>query len=730
MKQVQTRWKRVLGTLLISSLFMTMLPLSASASEGIPIDTAHFPDKGFRSYVAQECDHNQDGFLSSLEIHTTTSIYVGFFEYDPIQSLQGIEYFTHLKNLRCTGQPLNNLNICKNTALTFLDCSNCKLSTLDVHNQKALSYLDCSSNQLTTLNLSNNPALKYLYCSNNKLVTLDISNNPALLELKCYRNQLTKLDASKNTALTELVCIHNDMSSLNVGNNTALTSLGCGNNKLTSLDVSGCTSLTNLYCYHNQLTSLDLRANSALTEVSCFNNAIHTLTVPQNSVLKSLDCRRNKLTNLDVRNSTALTDLYCSENNLNSLNVNQNTALIRLDCGNNPLTSLNLSNNPNLIFRGCEFIKHTISTEHFDYTTLPRFDLNRVSNVVGGTFIPSSHTFVFDDGIEEASYMYDIDCPSDQAQMMKVTLQYNGPTRPTNPEKPLPTFIDVDPNEYYKTPIDWAIENDITSGIGGGKFGVGQTCTRAQIVMFLWCAAGKPQPANNVIHFNDVNKKDYFSKAVLWATEHNITSGIDATHFGPSKPCTREQIVMFLWRYMGSPKPNTKANFDDVKPSSYFVNAVSFAAEYGITAGVSPIHFGVGLPCKREQAMTFLWRAHNLSKPEKPTDPPMHQHNWVHHDAIGHNELIKDAWNEPIVERIREAHSLCNGCNKDFGPGEDGVNATGLHIGAEFGNDCNSYRSEFHAIYKVTGSIHRDAMYKWIEDSPAYDECSICGARK
>ncbi len=180
-------------------------------------------------------------------------------------------------------------------------------------------------------------------------------------------------------------------------------------------------------------------------------------------------------------------------------------------------------------------------------------------------------------------------------------------------------FRDVKGGSYYYFPVLWAYYQDpqITGGISDTEFGPGQTCTREQIVTFLWKAMGAPEPASSVNPFQDVKSGKYYYKAVLWAVEKGITGGMDATHFGVGQPCTREQAMTFLWKAMDAPEPTTDDNpFLDVPTNKYYCKAVLWAVENGITSGVDAQHFGVGQPCTRGQIVTFLYKA--LVPPEKP----------------------------------------------------------------------------------------------------------------
>ena len=174
-------------------------------------------------------------------------------------------------------------------------------------------------------------------------------------------------------------------------------------------------------------------------------------------------------------------------------------------------------------------------------------------------------------------------------------------------------FEDVsDVSQYYYHPVYWAVYHDprITSGSDATHFGPKKTCTREQIVTFLWKAAGAPEPGTTECAFTDVTPGKYYYKAVLWAVEKGITGGVSADKFGVGKSCTREQAVSFLWKACGSQTPETAENpFTDVTPDKYFYKPVLWALENGITGGASADKFGVGKPCTRGQIVTFLYKA-------------------------------------------------------------------------------------------------------------------------
>ncbi len=170
-------------------------------------------------------------------------------------------------------------------------------------------------------------------------------------------------------------------------------------------------------------------------------------------------------------------------------------------------------------------------------------------------------------------------------------------------------FRDVKSSNYFYDAVLWAVENGITAGVDSTHFGSNQPCTRAQVVTFLWSAAGKPAPKSGSNPFSDVKAGDYFYDAVLWAVENGITAGVDSTHFGSNQTCTRAQVVTFLWSAAGKPDPKSGSNpFSDVKAADYFYNAVLWAVENGITAGEDATHFGPASTCTRAQVVTFLYK--------------------------------------------------------------------------------------------------------------------------
>jgi len=175
-------------------------------------------------------------------------------------------------------------------------------------------------------------------------------------------------------------------------------------------------------------------------------------------------------------------------------------------------------------------------------------------------------------------------------------------------------FVDVKESDYFYDAVLWAYyaKPQVTNGLDATHFGPAVTCTRGQIVTFLWRALGEPAPSITKNPFEDVKESDYFYKAVLWAVEKGVTNGVDDTHFAPNANCKREHAVAFLYRAAGKPAYTAKDNpFEDVAKDAYYYDAVLWAVEKNITKGMDEKHFGPSAACQRSQIVTFLYRFMN-----------------------------------------------------------------------------------------------------------------------
>lgn len=252
-------------------------------------------------------------------------------------------------------------------------------------------------------------------------------------------------------------------------------------------------------------------------------------------------------------------------------------------------------------------------------------------------------------------------------------------------------FTDVKPGAFYYDAVDWAVAKDITKGTSATTFSPDDVCTRGQVVTFLWRAKGATNPASSSNPFADVKSADFFYKAVLWAVENNVTTGLSATSFGPSAPCNRGQVVTFLWRAAGEPAPSSSNNpFTDVKSSDFYYKAVLWAVENGITNGLSATTFGPNADCNRGQIVTFLYR-------------------------YMQNAGSSDSGNQPSTPHTHTYDDVCDAkCN------ECGATRTAPH----------SYKYECDEVCSLCRETTRDAKHDYPVVGYNYNPCKYCANKR
>ena len=345
----------------------------------VAIDETNFPDYCFRENWILKQTFADDDYLTDQEAASVTAIDVSS---KGIANLKGIEHFTALKTLNCSGNYLttSTLDVSKNTALEVLDCSsNYNLTTLNLSMNTKLKTLDCSNNyEMTALNVSANTALQTLRCNNNQLNTLDVSKNTALTELYCYRNSIR--DEGMQTLISSLhqnggtlyaydtTYDQNEMTTTNVADAKAKKWQVKAWDGSKYVDYAGLFAVyinaTNFpdAAFRNYVGDFDLNSNGYLTENEI--DAVTEISVPMMNItslkgieyftaLTTLDCNSNKLTALDVTKNTALENLICVGNQLSALNVANCTTLYTLDCSENKLTTLDVTKNTALQMLYC-----------------------------------------------------------------------------------------------------------------------------------------------------------------------------------------------------------------------------------------------------------------------------------------------------------------------------------------------------------------------------------------
>ena len=642
------------------------VPASAlNAAGSVAINEKNFPDKVFRTYVSKQFDKNKDKSLSQDEISKAKKIHyerefvswgadnTPVYDKEAIKSLKGIEFLTDLENIDVSANELTSIDVSKNKKLLYLYCSENAIGSIDVSKNLKLKSLYCSQCNLTKIDLSRNTELENLDLSFNidrstadyanrtaksGLKSLDLSNNKKLSDLSvmdCYLlsdlklgnpsamrainleyTSITKVDLAKmkdlqiiNIAgtkikgfvpskypdLNTISVAEMELEKLDVSKNPQLQSLFCSKNNLKSLDLSKNPLLAHLDCVENKLTKLDLSKNPRLEFVYASDNQLTSINVSKCKVLDSLTCYNNKLTKLDITKCPELRILRCWNNKLSKIDLSKNKELVELDLANIPV--VDITNNKKL------------ESAHFsqvDRLIVP-FGFKSNDFGVGSNWKPLDKdifTCNMDDNsakakkpgnaaIEYTFYpSYGADAKTAQ---MTVTVCYKDVTKNTD--------FWFDPTYYLTT------ANVVKGYDKQTKFKPENDCTRAQMVTFLWRLSGSPAPKAKTTSFTDVKKSDYFYKAVIWAVEQGITTGISKTKFAPSDVCTRAQTVTFLWRMANKPEPSSAKNkFSDVKSSDYFYKAVLWASGKKLVAGYSDGTFQPKGKCSRRQMVTFLYK--------------------------------------------------------------------------------------------------------------------------
>ena len=333
-----------------------------AAQGDVKINSTNFPDEGFRKYISENIDLNEDGVLSKAEIKKVTEIKLE--HYDEARNeyvyndLTGIGVFTELKRLECEDQKsLSKLDLHKNTKLEFVKCGNNSIKELNVSKLTKLKELRCYYNKLTKLDVSKNVKLEILACSSNNLTGLDLRKNAKLVGLYCSSNKLTKLNLTKNTKLHNLWCDSNKLTKLDVTKNLDLVELICHTNKLTKLNVDKNEKLLCLLCSDNKLTQLRLTNNKQLVWLECAKNQLTQLDTSHNNALVWVECTNNRLTKLDFSASPLCDSVVCHENKLTEIIVPKNMENDRIYYDKNLKVSIKKKTKP--VKNGTYFVEDT-----------------------------------------------------------------------------------------------------------------------------------------------------------------------------------------------------------------------------------------------------------------------------------------------------------------------------------------------------------------------------------
>ena len=750
--------------------------------DGVAVGTFNFPDKNFRD-VVKTFDTDDNNILSDTEIAAVKKIDC---KGRAITNLKGIEYFTALEDLYCYDNELTELDLSQNTKLEELNCSTNRLTVLDLSQNPKLKRVICSDNALTALDLSHNPELEDVNCSDNALTALNLSSNSKLTNLNASGNireitltgntfdlsSLPGFDASRMSGLTGGKV---SGSTLTVDGNAAVViysyDISYTGTELDDEEKDVIFTLaiagrgTDIAINETNFPDKDFREFLLDKEANIDRNQDGKLSTGEIALVQDIDVYDMEIADLTgIEYFTELKYLDCAGNHLTSLDLSRNTKLAELDAENNTYTI-------------------TPVNDRFYLASLPAgFDVAKTSHWQGGTV--SGNILTINSDVDEVTYDYDCGKDFTTTFTLEIPTQYtvtahglyggvmgitpgedytarytvgaqvglqigkrNGftlqgltlegiseeqlqwqakdaesTTRGISFEMPahnvtvtvnwkangsssgggssggggggtstpgytvsadktengaiavspksaskgdtvtitavpdkgytlesltvldkdgkaleltdkgggkytfvmpagkitvkavfmddntmLNFFTDVHAEDYYYDAVLWAAQKGITGGMSDTLFAPNAACTRAQIVTFLWRAAGSPEP-KALSSFADVPADAYYAKAVAWAVENGITNGTTDTTFGPDETCTRAHGVTILSRAAGTNTASGNSNFADVDVNAYYASAVKWAVDNGITNGISSSLFGPDSSCTRAQIVTFLYR--------------------------------------------------------------------------------------------------------------------------
>ena len=508
---------------------------------------------------------------------------------------------TALKMLSCSSNQLTALDVSKNTNLIKLECSSNLLAVLDVSNNPKLEDLSCGNNRLTVLDLSKNPELEILSCRKNGLTSLDLDANKKIGEKILYlENQFYHkgvLNAGETFDMKTLPGSFDPSRTKNwIGGTVDADGILTVDADATEVTYDYQTKSGNTAV--NYLMSCKLNVKGGTTPVAKYaisvtggianlakaaEGSVVTLTADAPAANMhfarwEVDSGSEAVTFANATNSTTTFPMPAGEVKVQAVfEADEIMVPIQYD-----VSVLN-DGNGKAFASPAKAAADTAITLTATPNAGYHFKAWRV--ILGGVTI-TDNKFTMPAEDVEVQAVFEKDAPISKHP-----------------------FLDVPAGAYYEDAVVWAVGKGITSGTNATTFDPNGTCTRAQAVTFLWRAAGSPTPKTKLMPFPDVPVGSYYWNAVLWAIEQGITEGTSYLTFSPNDSCTRVQIVTFLWRAKGNPAVSGNAPFTDVAPDAYYAAAVTWAEKNGITGGIGNGLFGSNNTCTRAQIVTFLYRA-------------------------------------------------------------------------------------------------------------------------
>lgn len=309
----------------------------------------NIPDAPFKNDILTKgFDLNSDGELQESEAKDIFALQSNSLN---IETVEGIQYFSNLINLKLIDNNLSELDVSNNINLRSLECQGNSISELELAPE--LEFLNCSQNNLMDVSLGDSPKLKVVSCHSNNLDYVEVSNLWQLEALDCSNNDIDEIILENNAQLEFLICAENNIGLLDLAANPDLEYLDCSANLLGSLDMENHEQLDHVFCQDNSIDTLILHAAVDLEKLDCSRNDLLELGLSNHPKLNSLKCSANNLDELDVTNMSVLFTLECQENLLGDLDLSGNPILSILDCSDNSLLDLDLSASTNISFLNC-----------------------------------------------------------------------------------------------------------------------------------------------------------------------------------------------------------------------------------------------------------------------------------------------------------------------------------------------------------------------------------------
>lgn len=572
-------------TVLVTALLAVSVLMPANgliADTAIAINATNFPDANFRKYVKSEFDQDSNGKLSDEEISDADLIDLTG---KSIKDLTGLKYFTSLQILECSGLKLAELDVSSNTKLTTLIADGNKLSKITVTKNTSLTELILDDNKLSSLNVSKNTSLKELSVAGNALTNLDLTNNTSLQYLDCSDNSISSITyPSSYSQLTTFNCASNALTRISLTKYSRLTTVRCEDNQLNYLDLSGSELLAYLTCYQNNLSAIKLSEDLAdMPYIDSSSNVYH-VDVDFNRQFDISDMpsgfepdKTFGWEGASRKGNTVTVNPACNTVTYFYNVGSQITAQFTIDV-TNPYCLTESGMTMDMVCGDYTYLTTNYPIKSWSTTDKEVCSISARGKAVAKKAGYAEITANLEDGNK-------IVC--------KITVQYKDVT---------------DKSKFWYTPTNKLTALGIVKGYNEQTlFKPDNTCTRAQMVTFIWRMSNCPAPKNKTCKFNDVESTDYFYKAVIWGNENHIVEGYNDGTFRPQVVCARKHAVTFLWRLAGKPAPKgNSCKFTDVKPDDYFYQAVIWASEKGIVAGYDDGTFKPGGECLRRQMVTFL----------------------------------------------------------------------------------------------------------------------------